>query len=219
MGRRSLREIFSITNFMAEIRNVFVHPVWVKTPPSSSSCQGSHNVAEKSLEFWALAADSGWNNGLLQGVNDELMARDERWLEIHQLEKEPMNWDGAWLSPGEFLRRVRVVECKYWPSPCHMFPLAKQKRGFTSSSGDPGKNLPCVPLSHIQLQTTLHYNLQFLPLLALVYSSTEQNFLHKNLSSQASIYSEPQDVPLDVRALDGRLLTLVSSHWSPKFPQ
>lgn len=47
----------------------------------------------------------------------------------------------------------------------------------------------------MQLQAILYYNLQSLPLLLLVDSSTEGNFLDENLALQAGISSELFNTP------------------------
>ncbi|XP_072133823.1 uncharacterized protein [Mobula birostris] len=58
----------------------------------------------------------------------------------------------------------------------------------------------------MQPQATLCHNQQSLPLLALVDSGADGNFLDKSLALQADNSREPLCTPLDVNALDGRLL-------------
>ncbi|XP_059827437.1 uncharacterized protein LOC132395156 [Hypanus sabinus] len=66
----------------------------------------------------------------------------------------------------------------------------------------------------MQLQATLHYNQQSLPLSALVDSNTEGKPLDEDLAFQARISHKPLSAPLEVRALDGRLLARVK-HCTP----
>lgn len=59
----------SYTNFVAEIRKVFNHPVRVRDASKHllSHCQGSHSIAEFSVEFRTFAAESGWDDEALKG--------------------------------------------------------------------------------------------------------------------------------------------------------
>ena len=70
------------------MKKVFDHPVRGRDTSKRllSLHQGSHSVAEFSVEFRTLATESGWNDEALQGfflsglsdtVKDELAARDE----------------------------------------------------------------------------------------------------------------------------------------------
>ncbi|KAF7640741.1 hypothetical protein LDENG_00018150 [Lucifuga dentata] len=70
------------------MKKVFDHPVQGKFAAKRllSLCQGSRSVAEYSIDFRVLAAESGWNEEALQGaylqglseqIKDELAARDE----------------------------------------------------------------------------------------------------------------------------------------------
>ncbi|XP_044220499.1 uncharacterized protein LOC122990974 [Thunnus albacares] len=84
----SLSITSSYDNFVAEMKKVFDHPVRGRDTSKRllSLHQGSHSVAEFSVEFRTLATESGWNDEALQGfflsglsdtVKDELAARDE----------------------------------------------------------------------------------------------------------------------------------------------
>ncbi|XP_072134918.1 uncharacterized protein [Mobula birostris] len=82
-------EIYSsFATFVAELRKIFDHPVRGKDTAKGllNLYQGSRSVAEYSVEFWTLAANSGWNdealrgvyrNGLSDMVKDELAATDD----------------------------------------------------------------------------------------------------------------------------------------------
>ncbi len=74
------------SSFTAEL-NVFVHPLYGKEAAKHllSLRQGSRSVAEYSVEFHIIAAESGWNDislqeGFLNGLNyrikDELAVED-----------------------------------------------------------------------------------------------------------------------------------------------
>lgn len=78
----------SFTTFVSEIKKVFDHPVWGRDAAKCllSLRQGSHSVAEFSVEFRTIAEDSGWNDEALQGIfvgglsellKDELVSRDD----------------------------------------------------------------------------------------------------------------------------------------------
>ena len=78
----------SLPVFTAELRKVFDHPVQGKEAASKllSLRQGPRSVAEFSVDFRILAAESGWDETALRGVfvhglsdtvKDELAARDE----------------------------------------------------------------------------------------------------------------------------------------------
>ena len=74
--------------FVAEMRKVFDHPVegWDAAKRLMSLRQGSHSVAEFSVEFRTVAVNSSWNDQSLRGlflsslnesIKDELAIRDE----------------------------------------------------------------------------------------------------------------------------------------------
>ena len=78
----------SYANFVTEMKKIFDHPVKGKDASQRllSLRQGARSVAEYSVDFRTLAAESGWNDESLQGVfrkglseavKDELAARDE----------------------------------------------------------------------------------------------------------------------------------------------
>ena len=78
----------SFDTFISEMKKVFDHPVRGRDASRRllSLRQGSRSVAEFSVEFRTVAADSGWNNeslqdvflqGLNEAIKDELAARDD----------------------------------------------------------------------------------------------------------------------------------------------
>eukprot|EP00064_Thunnus_orientalis_P017621 superscaffoldBa00003797_g17705 len=70
----------------------------------------------------------------------------------------------------------------------------------------------------MQLAATLCWNQKFLPLLALVESGDEENFLDANLSAQAGITSEPVAAPLNANTPNSKLLSHVTTP-NPSFFQ
>lgn len=100
--------------------------------------------------------------------------------------------------------------------PHHLSPSVK-KGGLTSSSEDPGE--PRYPTHYlqscIQLQATLCVNWLSLPLLALVDSGAEGNFLDEELTLQDSITRKPLHNPLNANALDGSLLAQATHSAEP----
>uniref|UniRef100_A0A8D0D3W8 Retrotransposon gag domain-containing protein n=1 Tax=Sander lucioperca TaxID=283035 RepID=A0A8D0D3W8_SANLU len=78
----------NFSDFSARLTTVFDHPDYVGNASKRllALSQGSESVAEYSIDFWTLAADSRWNEEALQGVfvhglnpviKDELALRDE----------------------------------------------------------------------------------------------------------------------------------------------
>lgn len=78
----------SLARFLAEMKKIFDHPVSGRdaTKRLLFQHQGSLSVAEYSIEFRTMPAESGWNevslqgvflNGLCDAVKDELSVRDE----------------------------------------------------------------------------------------------------------------------------------------------
>lgn len=74
--------------FESELKKVFDHPVQGKEASKRLLClnQGSHSVAEYSVEFRTLAAEAGWDdsalqtvflNGLSEQLKDELALKDD----------------------------------------------------------------------------------------------------------------------------------------------
>ena len=61
------------------------------------------------------------------------------------------------------------------------------------------------PQSRMQLEATLCWDQQSLPLCALVDSGADDSFIDSNLAAQAGILSEPLTNPLDASALNGEL--------------
>ncbi len=70
-------------------------------------------------------------------------------------------------------------------------------------------------LLRLQVQATLCLRLISLPLLTLIDSGVDQNFLDADLASQAGIVSVPLDSSMEVCALNGRLLVHISHHTEP----
>lgn len=57
--------------FVSEMKKVFDHPILGRDAAKRllSFRQGPHSVAEYSVEFRIVAADSGWNSEALQGIS------------------------------------------------------------------------------------------------------------------------------------------------------
>lgn len=67
----------------------------------------------------------------------------------------------------------------------------------------------------MQFQATVCWKLEKLPLLALVDSGADENFMDIILVSQADITTKPLTTPLDANAVDGRLLARVTHQTCP----
>lgn len=85
----------TFADFSAKLKTVFDHPDHVGNSSKRlfNLRQGSNSVAEYSIEFWTLAADSKWNeealqgaflNGLNESIKDKLATRDEP-ADLHSL--------------------------------------------------------------------------------------------------------------------------------------
>lgn len=66
----------------------------------------------------------------------------------------------------------------------------------------------------MQLEATLCLDQLSLPLLALVDSGADEDFLDATLAAQAGITSEPLAVPLNANDLNGKLLAHIT-HQTP----
>lgn len=85
-GQSAIRQSYKI--FVGKLWKVFYHPVQGKEAAKRLMAlrQGSHSVAEYSVDFKTLAAEAGWDESALQSVftnghseqlKDELALRDE----------------------------------------------------------------------------------------------------------------------------------------------
>lgn len=77
-------------------------------------------------------------------------------------------------------------------------------------------SLPLYPQTPLQLDATLMASHQPLPLLGLVDSEADVNFLDSDFVSQADIAMEPLSTPLDDNTLDGRLLANITHCTKPR---
>ena len=68
---------------------------------------------------------------------------------------------------------------------------------------------------HTQLPAKLCLQQLSLPLLALIDSGAEQSFLDKEVVHQAGIKIEPLETPVNVCALDGKILAKVTHRTEP----
>lgn len=69
--------------------------------------------------------------------------------------------------------------------------------------------------SRLQIQATICYKLLTLPLLALVDSGAEDNFLDNDVARQSGVALEPLEKPLVAHALDGKELAQVTPRTVP----
>ncbi|KAI3359007.1 hypothetical protein L3Q82_015391 [Scortum barcoo] len=69
---------------------------------------------------------------------------------------------------------------------------------------------------HLQISATIYFQLQRLPLQALIYSGAEENFIDERAADQADIPSEPlESPPRNALAVDGRKLARVTHRTVP----
>lgn len=71
-------------------------------------------------------------------------------------------------------------------------------------------SLSCSTPQRLQLQSTLYWSRESLPLVALVDSGADDNFIDANIVSQANIPLEPLNSPRDVNALNGERLACIT---------
>uniref|UniRef100_A0A8P4GPN0 Gypsy retrotransposon integrase-like protein 1 n=1 Tax=Dicentrarchus labrax TaxID=13489 RepID=A0A8P4GPN0_DICLA len=271
--------------FSDELRKVFDHPVQGR---EAAKCllnlrQGSGSVAEFSVEFRVLAAESGWDeealqtvfvHGLLEIMKDELAARDsaasldelislairldnrlrerrrEKWgrsqaSPFHALPRatisvdpqlaapckrpssqvppepveEPMQLGRTHLTQAERQRRMRSGLCIYcgqhghFLAACPQLPKKETENGVAPVSQVPASS--SAPLSRLQLKASLHWQLNSIPLTALVDSGAEESFIDSAFVLQANIptIKLPDNQP--VNALDGKHLANITRQTVP----
>ena len=149
--------LWTFNDFEVRLRAVFDHPSHRGNASSRllSLRQGNRSVADYSVDFWTLAADSGWNDAALQGIfikglneqlKDELAARDEP-ADLPSLVSLAIRLDNrlherrqerSTHSPGLVSSSSRSVR----PSPTG---VAAQSGGTDSSPARPGEEpmQPC----------------------------------------------------------------------------
>ncbi|XP_055015782.1 uncharacterized protein LOC129410863 [Boleophthalmus pectinirostris] len=219
----------SCVNFTSEMRKIFDHPLKGKEAAKRllSLSQGSSSVAQYAIDFRILAVESGWDDTALQGVfmrglservKDELAACDEtnsleelislatrldnrlRDKERNAPEsstgEEPMQLGRARLTPAERQRRQRSGLCIYCGQAGHYINSCPQR--------------PKEMAHQLQLPSTLCWSRESIPLLALVDSGADDNFIDSNFVSQANIPLDPLKPPRDVNALNGERLARIT---------
>ena len=102
------------------------------------------------------------------------------------------------------------------PFPCLLSPATK-RAGSPVTVGVLVSRTPSSqsPRPRVQLEATLCWEQQSLPLLALIDSGADENFLDITLATQAGITSEQLDVPINANALNGDLLAQITHRTKP----
>nr|XP_057933442.1 uncharacterized protein LOC131132135 [Doryrhamphus excisus]XP_057933443.1 uncharacterized protein LOC131132135 [Doryrhamphus excisus]XP_057933444.1 uncharacterized protein LOC131132135 [Doryrhamphus excisus]XP_057933445.1 uncharacterized protein LOC131132135 [Doryrhamphus excisus]XP_057933446.1 uncharacterized protein LOC131132135 [Doryrhamphus excisus]XP_057933447.1 uncharacterized protein LOC131132135 [Doryrhamphus excisus]XP_057933448.1 uncharacterized protein LOC131132135 [Doryrhamphus len=224
--------------------------------------QGSRRVADYALDFWTLAAESGWNekalrqafvNGLTETLKDELATRDEpdslkslvsmsiriddrlrernRNRKSHppfplssgahenrqpsspsfnqRTQEEPTQLRQAKLTPEERRRRLQAGECLYCSSPDHFRrDCPKRKPHPDVKVGAPSKEASSkkVPFKRLTLFTQLRFGNESRPVLALVDSGAECNFIDANMAADLGVPLKPLGTGFVAQDLGGRHL-------------
>uniref|UniRef100_A0A8C5DKJ9 Retrotransposon gag domain-containing protein n=1 Tax=Gouania willdenowi TaxID=441366 RepID=A0A8C5DKJ9_GOUWI len=142
-------------------------------------------------------------------------------FEVDQIDgPEPMQLGRAHLTPEELQRRRQAGEYLYCGKSGHFLascPTRPKDRSHSVSVGvQMSQPVPTVKTPvRFQIQASLCVNTLSIPLLALIDSGAEDNFLDQQVALQAGIELETLSAPVSTLALDGRLLARVTHKTAP----
>uniref|UniRef100_A0A8P4GRA6 CCHC-type domain-containing protein n=1 Tax=Dicentrarchus labrax TaxID=13489 RepID=A0A8P4GRA6_DICLA len=133
--------------------------------------------------------------------------------------EEPMQLGRTHLTQAERQRRMRSGLCIYcgqhghFLAACPQLPKKETENGVAPVSQVPASS--SAPLSHSQLKASLHWQLNSIPLTALVDSGAEESFIDSAFVLQANIptIKLPDNQP--VNALDGKHLANITRQTIP----
>ncbi|KAI2655590.1 Transposon Tf2-6 polyprotein [Labeo rohita] len=213
---------FNFSSFTAELKKIFDHPVHGKEAAKRllSLRQGSRSVAEYSVEFRIIAAESGWNdvslqelflNGLSDRIKDELAVKD-RCDSLDSLVSLSITLDNRLRE----CRREKVSNANSSTFPrSTTWSLAKDVTELPSSTHASANPTPGdEPMQLGRAHLTPAERLRRLKA-ALVDSGADDSFLDAKFASQAGILTVPLDSPISVNALDGKFLAQITHRTVP----
>ena len=210
--------------FVKEMRGVFDHPVRGKEAGNRllSLRQGSRSVAEHAIEFSTLATESGWDEPALMGVflgslneslKDGLAVREES-KSLAELIDLARRLDNRIRERHRERHRSRFTSSSIRLNyPSHPKGLGSPRQGGTQVGRSQVCNVSIPPRT--QLSAVLLCNHTEVPIKPFVDSGADENFMAADFVELHNIPVFPLTVPLNVNALDGRLLSVITHQTVP----
>ena len=206
-----------LPDFLEEFRRVFDHPSQGADAAGRlhSLQQGSRGVADYTLEFRTLAAESGWDDAALRsayrrGLSEELkdlLVRDHP-SSLNELSTLAHRLDDRLRERR--LERAQRRETPHLPRspkrPCSLEGAVLVSRANISSP--PARPNSLFPVS-------LSWGLETLTVGALIDSGADECLMDVTLAHQAGVPLEPMGTAISAQALDGHTLGEISHHSIP----
>uniref|UniRef100_A0A674NB00 CCHC-type domain-containing protein n=1 Tax=Takifugu rubripes TaxID=31033 RepID=A0A674NB00_TAKRU len=215
--------------FRREFKAVFEHPTYGEDAASRLLAlqQGSRSVAEYTLEFRILAAESRWGETALRsayrrGLSEAIKDLIER-AQPHSSPRageEPMQIGRSRLSRQEREQRLRDQLCLYCGNNGHFIQACPVRpKGSCSPVGGVLVSRAVIPQpteQHNRLfPATLSWDKESIPVSVLIDSGADESLMDFSLARQAGVPLVPLDRSLSPQAIDGRSLGNITHRTIP----